>query len=41
MNTGKWVREMKAQVIGATEIAKTLSLGRAGVYRVLNSDYHH
>ncbi len=29
------VREMKAQGLGATEIAKTLSIHRASVYRVL------
>jgi len=30
--------EMKAQGIGATEIAKVLSTGRASVYRVLEAD---
>ena len=29
------VREMKAQGLGATTIAKTLGIGRASVYRVL------
>jgi DNA invertase Pin-like site-specific DNA recombinase len=29
------VREMKAQGVGATDIAKALSIGRASVYRVL------
>jgi len=29
------VRQMKAQGIAATEIAKTLGIGRASVYRVL------
>jgi DNA invertase Pin-like site-specific DNA recombinase len=29
------VREMKAQGLGATEIAKSLSIGRASVYRAL------
>jgi DNA invertase Pin-like site-specific DNA recombinase len=29
------VREMKAQGLGATKIAKALSIGRASVYRVL------
>ena len=29
------VREMKAQGLGATEIAKALSIGRASVYRAL------
>jgi sugar-specific transcriptional regulator TrmB len=28
---------MKAQGLGATEIAKTLGIGRASVYRVLES----
>jgi DNA invertase Pin-like site-specific DNA recombinase len=31
------VREMKAQGIGATEIAKALGIGRASVYRVLEA----
>src|ERR1700681_1501247 len=30
------VREMKAQGLGATEIAKALKIGRASVYRVLD-----
>jgi DNA invertase Pin-like site-specific DNA recombinase len=29
------VREMKAQGLGATAIAKALGIGRASVYRVL------
>jgi DNA invertase Pin-like site-specific DNA recombinase len=29
------VRELKAQGIGATQIAKALGIGRASVYRVL------
>jgi DNA invertase Pin-like site-specific DNA recombinase len=29
------VRELKAQGMGATEIAKALSIGRASVYRML------
>jgi DNA invertase Pin-like site-specific DNA recombinase len=29
------VRELKAQGLGATEIAKTLKIGRASAYRVL------
>jgi DNA invertase Pin-like site-specific DNA recombinase len=29
------VREMKAQGLGTTEIAKALSIGRASVYRAL------
>jgi DNA invertase Pin-like site-specific DNA recombinase len=32
------VREMKAQGMGATEIAKALKIGRASVYRVLEAD---
>jgi DNA invertase Pin-like site-specific DNA recombinase len=32
---GARVREMKAQGLGATEIAKALGIGRASVYRVL------
>jgi DNA invertase Pin-like site-specific DNA recombinase len=32
------VRELKAQGVGATEIAKTLGIGRASVYRVLEGD---
>jgi DNA invertase Pin-like site-specific DNA recombinase len=32
------VREMKVQGLGATEIAKTLGIGRASVYRVLEAD---
>jgi DNA invertase Pin-like site-specific DNA recombinase len=32
------VREMKAQGLGATEIAKALGIGRASVYRVLKVD---
>src|SRR6202040_1595076 len=31
------VREMKAQGLGATEIAKALGIGRASVYRVLEA----
>jgi DNA invertase Pin-like site-specific DNA recombinase len=31
------VREMKAQGLGATEIAKALKIGRASVYRVLEA----
>jgi hypothetical protein len=31
------VRELKAQGIGATEIAKAPKIGRASVYRVLES----
>jgi DNA invertase Pin-like site-specific DNA recombinase len=31
------VREMKAPGLGATEIAKALNIGRASVYRVLES----
>ena len=31
------VREMKAQGLGATEIAKALRIGRASVYRVLGA----
>jgi hypothetical protein len=30
-----WVRETKGQGLGATAIAKTLSIGRASLYRVL------
>jgi len=30
------VREMKAQGLGATEIAKALGIGRASVYRLLS-----
>jgi DNA invertase Pin-like site-specific DNA recombinase len=32
------VRAMKAQGMGATEIAKELGIGRASVYRVLEGD---
>jgi DNA invertase Pin-like site-specific DNA recombinase len=32
------VREMKAQGLGATAIAKALGIGRASVYRVLEAD---
>jgi DNA invertase Pin-like site-specific DNA recombinase len=32
------VREMKAQGLGATAIAKALGIGRASVYRVLESE---
>jgi DNA invertase Pin-like site-specific DNA recombinase len=32
------VREMKAQGLGATEIAKALGIGRASVYRLLEAD---
>jgi DNA invertase Pin-like site-specific DNA recombinase len=32
------VREMKAQGLGATAIAKALGIGRASVYRVLERD---
>jgi DNA invertase Pin-like site-specific DNA recombinase len=32
------IREMKAQGLGATAIAKTLGIGRASVYRVLGAD---
>ena len=31
------VREMQAQGLGASEIAKALGIGRASVYRVLGS----
>jgi DNA invertase Pin-like site-specific DNA recombinase len=31
------VHEMKAQGLGATEIAKALGIGRASVYRVLGA----
>ena len=31
------VREMKAQGLGASEIAKALKIGRASVYRVLDA----
>jgi DNA invertase Pin-like site-specific DNA recombinase len=31
------VRAMKAQGLGASEIAKTLKIGRASVYRVLEA----
>jgi len=31
------VRELKAQGLGATAIAKTLGIGRASVYRVLEA----
>ena len=31
------VRELKAQGIGASEIAKRLKIGRASVYRVLGA----
>jgi DNA invertase Pin-like site-specific DNA recombinase len=31
------MREMKAQHLGATEIAKVLGIGRASVYRVLEA----
>jgi DNA invertase Pin-like site-specific DNA recombinase len=34
------VREMKAQGLGATEIAKALGIGRASVYRVLEPTTH-
>jgi DNA invertase Pin-like site-specific DNA recombinase len=34
---GARVREMKAQGLGATEIAKALGIGRASVYRVLEA----
>ncbi len=33
------VREMKAQGIGATKIAKALGIGRASVYRVLEAGH--
>src|ERR1700758_1895943 len=33
------VREMKAQGIGATDIAKALGIGRASVYRVLEAGH--
>jgi DNA invertase Pin-like site-specific DNA recombinase len=33
--TGKRVREMRAQGLGATAIAKALGIGRASVYGVL------
>jgi DNA invertase Pin-like site-specific DNA recombinase len=33
------VREMKAQGLGATEIAKALGIGRASVYRVLEASH--
>jgi DNA invertase Pin-like site-specific DNA recombinase len=32
------VREMKAQGLGATAIARELGIGRASVYRVLEAD---
>jgi len=32
------VRQMKAQGLGATAIAKELGIGRASVYRVLEAD---
>jgi len=32
------VRELKAQGLGATKIAKELGIGRASVYRVLETD---
>jgi DNA invertase Pin-like site-specific DNA recombinase len=32
------VRKLKAQGLGATEIAKALSIGRASVYRALAAD---
>jgi hypothetical protein len=32
------VQELKAQGLGATEIAKALKIGRASVYRVLGGD---
>jgi hypothetical protein len=35
INTGKRVREMKAQGLGATAIAKALGVGWASVYRVI------
>jgi DNA invertase Pin-like site-specific DNA recombinase len=31
------IREMKAQGLGATAIAKTLGIGRASVYRVMEA----
>jgi DNA invertase Pin-like site-specific DNA recombinase len=34
------VRELKAQGMRATDIAKALKIGRASVYRVLGSDGH-
>jgi DNA invertase Pin-like site-specific DNA recombinase len=33
------VREMKAQGLGATAIAKALGIGRASVYRVLEAGH--
>ena len=33
------VRELKAQGLGATKIAKELGIGRASVYRVLETDF--
>jgi len=33
------VREMKAQGMGASAIAKALGIGRASGYRVLEADY--
>jgi DNA invertase Pin-like site-specific DNA recombinase len=32
------VRDMEAQGLGATAIAKALGIGRASVYRVLETD---
>jgi DNA invertase Pin-like site-specific DNA recombinase len=34
----KQVRELKAQGLGATEIARRLNIGRASVYRVLHEE---
>jgi DNA invertase Pin-like site-specific DNA recombinase len=32
------IREMKAQGVGATAVAKALGIGRASVYRVLEAE---
>jgi DNA invertase Pin-like site-specific DNA recombinase len=36
-----WVRELKAQGMRPSDIAKTLQIGRASVYRVLGQRVDH